>query len=121
MVQLRALAPNPKGLLKPGMFAQVQTVVDRRPNAVVISERALVPSLRGFGVFVIKDGAAVVQDVKIGVRQPGKVEIVEGLNPGDEIVVGGTQKLVDGSKVVASPAPPPAAPPPTGNVAERSE
>ena len=108
MVQLRAVAPNPESLLKPGMFAQVETVVGRRPDAVVISERGLVPSLRGFAVFVIKDGSALLQPVKIGVRQPGKVEIAEGLTKGQEIVVGGTQKIVDGAKVsvAASPSPP---------------
>ena len=108
MVQVRAIAPNPEGLLKPGMFAQVETVVARRPNAIVVSERALIPSLRGFGVYTIKDGTAVLQPIKIGVRQPGKVEIAEGLTPGQEIVVGGTQKIVDGAKVVASA--PPASP-----------
>jgi membrane fusion protein (multidrug efflux system) len=121
MVQLRALAPNSDGLLKPGMFAQVETVVDRRPDAVVISERALVPSLRGFDVFVIKDGTAVLQTVKIGVRQPGKVEIAEGLTAGQEIVVGGTQKLVDGAKVAIAAAPVPPKPVAAGGVAEHSE
>lgn len=105
MVQVRAVAANPEGLLKAGMFAQVETVVGRRPNAVVISERGLIPSLRGFSVYLIRDGTALLSPVKIGVRQPGKVEILEGLSPGQEIVVGGTQKIVDGAKVVAATQP----------------
>lgn len=107
MAQLRAVAANTEGLLKAGMFAHVETVVGRRPSAMVVPERAVIASLRGFSVFVVKDGVALLTPVKIGVRQPGQVEILDGLTPGQEIVVGGTQKIVDGAKVAASKAPAP--------------
>ncbi len=103
MASVRAVVPNNDGRLKAGMFARVETVVDRRPSAIVIPERALLPSLRGFSVYVVEDSKALLTPVKIGARQPGRVEILQGLEPGQQIVVAGTQKLVDGAKVAAAP------------------
>ena len=100
--QIRAVAENPDDLLKPGMFARVETVLDRRASAVVMPETALVPALNGFSVYVLKGGVARLSPVKLGVRGRGNVEITEGLTVGQEIVVEGTQKLVDGMKVVAA-------------------
>ena len=111
MAAVRAIVPNPENLLKPGMFAQVDTVVGRRPEALVIPESAVVPSLRGFSVFLVKEGSVTLTQVEIGVRQPGKVEIKHGLSAGDLIVVGGIQKIVDGAKVVSGQTPPLAAKP----------
>ena len=106
MAAVRAIVPNAENLLKPGMFAQVETVVGSRPHALVIPESGVIPSLHGFSVFLVKSGAVTLTPVELGVRQPGKVEIKHGLSVGDEIVVGGTQKLVDGAKVVSGSAPP---------------
>jgi membrane fusion protein (multidrug efflux system) len=107
---IRLLAPNPEALLKPGMFARVELVTGRREKATVIPESALVAGLSDFSVYlvsnVVTNGAtnsiARIQPVKLGVRMPGKVEIASGLNVTQDIVVDGTQKLVDGAKVVNS-------------------
>ncbi len=104
--QIRLLAPNPDGLLKPGMFARVELVVGSRSQSAVIPESALVPSLDKFSVYVAEQGVARLKPVKLGVRLPGKVEVREGLSAGQVIVVYGTQKLVDGMKVVQEKAPP---------------
>jgi membrane fusion protein, multidrug efflux system len=101
-IAIRLLASNAEGLLKPGMFSHVELVVATRPNAVVIPESALVPSLDQFSVFSVENGVARTRPVKLGMRLPGKVEVREGLSAQDQIVTGGTQKLVDGMKVVAA-------------------
>ncbi len=101
--QIRLLAENKDGLLKPGMFARVELVTGRRDNGVVIPEGALVAGLENFSVYLVTNGTARVQPVKLGVRMPGKVEIASGLAVTQEIVVSGTQKLVDGASVVHSP------------------
>jgi len=101
--EIRLMAPNAEGLLKPGMFARVELVTGRREDGLVIPESALVAGLENFSVYVITGDVARVQPVKLGVRMPGKVEIASGLVATQEIVVSGTQKLVDGSKVVNSP------------------
>ena len=116
---IRAVIPNPDRKLKPGLFARVTVDVAVRPQAVVISEQAIVP--RGDRLFVYKvvDGKAVSATVKVGLREYGRVEIVEGLAPGDMVVTAGQQKLQDGTTVAvlepgardAAPTSPPPSPP----------
>lgn len=97
--EVRLVVPNEENLLKPGMFARVELVVNVREQALVLPEGALVPSLDHFSVYVVENGRAKLTPVKLGVRLPGKVEIRQGLVADQEFVVSGTQKLVDGMKV----------------------
>jgi membrane fusion protein (multidrug efflux system) len=101
-IAIRLIAPNPEGLLKPGMFSRVELIVATRQNAVVVPESALVPSLEQFTVFSVENGVARSRSIKLGMRLPGKVEVREGLSAQDQIVTSGTQKLVEGMKVVAA-------------------
>ncbi|MHC1768016.1 MAG: efflux RND transporter periplasmic adaptor subunit [Verrucomicrobiia bacterium] len=101
-LEVRLMIPNEEGLLKPGMFANVDVVAGVRENAVVIPESAIVPSLKDFSVFAVEDGVAKLRPVTLGVRLPGKAEVLDGLTPEQPIVISGTQKLVDGMKVVAA-------------------
>ncbi|MBX5460928.1 MAG: efflux RND transporter periplasmic adaptor subunit [Steroidobacteraceae bacterium] len=97
-VIVRAVVPNPDGALKPGMFLNVRLARDAR-DALLIPEGALVPEQNRQFVFVVEDGRAVRREVHIGRREPGRVEIVAGLEPGERVVVEGTQKVRDGSAV----------------------
>jgi membrane fusion protein (multidrug efflux system) len=101
MAEIRLVAPNPDFQLKPGMFARISLVVAQRPSALVIPESALVPSQETFQVYLVETNVARLTPVKLGVRMPGQVEIREGLQLGQPIVVTGTQKLVDGARVAA--------------------
>ncbi|MCW5604383.1 MAG: efflux RND transporter periplasmic adaptor subunit [Burkholderiales bacterium] len=98
-ILLRARIPNPGVRLKPGMFARVNLVLDTRGNAVLVPEQALVPRGGERYVFRVVDGKAVMTKVEIGLRRPGKVEILEGLTAGETIVVDGQLRLQDGSAV----------------------
>ncbi len=96
--------------LRPGMFARVTTVFSVNEAALVVPEEAIVP--QGGRQFVIKVMApeavpaataatlppdtkfvSLRQEVKLGVRQKGKVEILEGLAEGETVVVAGQQRL----------------------------
>jgi membrane fusion protein (multidrug efflux system) len=88
------------------MFARVETITGRRPEAIVVPETAVVPSLTGFAVFRVITNSARMTPVQTGMRLPGKVELLDGLKPGDQIIVGGLQKIVDGSPVNAHAAAP---------------
>jgi membrane fusion protein (multidrug efflux system) len=68
-------------------------------QTLVIDEKALVPDEDKQFVFVVKDGKAVKTEVNIGVRRPGKVQIVSGLATGDEVVTQGTLRIRNGSAV----------------------
>lgn len=103
-VAIRLVAPNPDHLLQPGMFARVSLVVQTREQSLVIPERALVPSLNAFSVYRVEEGRAKLVPVTLGVRLPGKVEILSGLEADSEFVASGIQQIVDGMKVVPAPA-----------------
>lgn len=102
-VELRVLVGNPSGELRPGMFGRVELVVGRKEDALVVPESALIPALESFAVFVVRDGRARQVAVTLGQRLPGKVELETGVGPEDEVVVAGTQKVGDGTKVKPGP------------------
>lgn len=99
-IELRALIQNTAGRLRPGLFARVQLELGRTNNALMVPEAAVFP--RGEQNFVYRiddqDRAALVE-VRLGQREPGYVEIRNGLNGGDEIITGGIQRLSDGMAV----------------------
>jgi membrane fusion protein (multidrug efflux system) len=97
-VTVRALVPNPKGLLKPGMF--LTTRLSRGAvDALLVPEQALVPEQGDMFVFVVRDGSAEKRKVSIGQRRVGDVQVIEGLTAGELVVTEGTQKLRDGAPV----------------------
>jgi membrane fusion protein (multidrug efflux system) len=98
---LRGLVPNTEGLLRPGMFAQVELIVAERPQALVIPEQAIVPRGEQLFVFKVVDGKVALTPVRTGLREPGIVEIVEGLAAGDTVVTEGQMKLREGMPVAA--------------------
>lgn len=106
---LRAVIPNPDGRLRPGMFARVSLILERRANALLVPEQALVPKGTDQVIYRVNDGKALPVKVTIGQRRDGKVEIIAGLNAGDTIVVAGQAKLRDGMpvKIVAGATAPP--------------
>jgi membrane fusion protein (multidrug efflux system) len=97
-VTVRALLANEDGALKPGMFLNVSLANDER-EALVIPEEALTPEAERQYVFVVANGKAERREVRIGNRRPGSVEVLTGLNPGENVVVEGTQKVRDGVAV----------------------
>lgn len=121
---VRAKIPNPDRVLKPGLFARVAVGVEKRPNALVAPEQAIVPRGDRLLVYRVVDGKAVATTVKVGLRQYGRVEIVEGLSPGDVVITAGQQKVQDGSAVEVLPSerpePPRTAPPQSSTVPGRA-
>jgi membrane fusion protein (multidrug efflux system) len=100
-VTVRALLANEDGALKPGMFLNVSLANDER-QALIIPEEALTPEAERQFVYVVSDGKVERREVRIGGRLPGTVEILAGLNVGEQVVVEGTQKVRDGSLVQAT-------------------
>lgn len=110
-VLIRARLPNPGVRLKPGMFARVNLTLEQRNNALLVPEQALVPRGAERFVYRIIDGKAVLTRVQMGLRRPGEVEIVSGLEEGQSIVADGQLKLQDGAAVAVIAEKPPAAKP----------
>lgn len=97
---VRARLSDPQGELRSGMFARARTVFAVREQATLVPEEALVP--QGGKQYLIKvvDGpnGKVSQrlEARIGMRLPGKVEILEGLRGGDQVVTAGHARLLRG-------------------------
>ena len=89
-IPVRVVVPNPATKLRPGMFASAHIAEPATRDAVFVPEDAL-QNINGMPVvFVTTDGTTFqARTVTVGTRSMGKAEIVEGLKPGDRIVVNG--------------------------------
>jgi membrane fusion protein (multidrug efflux system) len=101
-ITVKALVPNPKRELQSGMFIEARLETARRPDAVVIPEDAVSPMQGLMFVWVVNQGKAERRAVTLGVRTPGYVEIRQGISVGDQVVVGGGERLSLGAEVRAT-------------------
>jgi membrane fusion protein (multidrug efflux system) len=111
-VSLRALFPNPRGELLPGMFVKARLEEGVRPQAILVPQRALTRDARGQAiVLVVGADNKVERRTVVTDRSVGNAWLVrEGLAAGDQVIVEGLQKIRPGAEVVAVPAKPDAAP-----------
>jgi RND family efflux transporter MFP subunit len=92
--------PNENNLLKAGMFTSVKLNYDTRENSTLIPRKAMLAVDDKINVFVIgEDGLAKKTAITIGYQEGNVVEVVDGLNPDDKIVVTGHQNLKDNATV----------------------
>ncbi len=108
-VRVRATLANPKGALRSGMFVNVEVLLPARGKIAAIPASAVNYAPYGDTVFVIDDVKTATgdtvkgvrqQSVKLGTSRGDLIEVVEGLQPGDEVVSGGTFKLRNQAPVV---------------------
>ncbi|MBW2312769.1 MAG: efflux RND transporter periplasmic adaptor subunit [Deltaproteobacteria bacterium] len=103
-LSVKAEIPNPDGKLRPGLFAQVEAVIDERPDSLLVPEASVVYDRVGAFVWRVgQDGTANRAAVSLGLRVKGRVEVLEGLTSGDRVVAAGTNKVSEGSKIRAAP------------------
>jgi membrane fusion protein (multidrug efflux system) len=102
-ILVKAEVPNRRRELKSGMFIEARLVTEVRPNAVLIPEDALLPLQGATFVWVVTgEGTATRRQVETGVRVPGFVEILTGVEAGEQVVVGGLERLSEGVPVMAT-------------------
>jgi len=97
-LQVRGIVPNRGGVLTPGSSAAVEFDV-RSGDGILVPQRALVPSIKGHSVFVLRDGHAATQEVQIGLRTADGVQILSGLQLGDTVLTSNLLRLRDGVPV----------------------
>ena len=100
-ILIKAQVPNPQHRLQAGMFIEARLATDTRPEAVVVPEEALLPIQGAVFVWVVQDGKATRRQVGVGVRFPGFVEVRSGVDAGEQVVVGGLERLSEGMPVNA--------------------
>jgi multidrug efflux system membrane fusion protein len=94
--------------LRPGAFASVTVAVDASKGSPVIPQTAVRPSERGFLAYVVDGDKARERVLELGMRTAdGRVEVREGLKPGEQLVVRGSEALKDGVAVRIADGPKP--------------
>lgn len=97
-ITVRAKIPNKDGVLRPGMFMTVALEGQAAPT-LLVPESAIVPEQGKAYVFAVSEGIVSQREVRTGMRRPGYVEIAEGVQEGERVVIEGTQKVRDGIAV----------------------
>ena len=97
-VKVRTEVANPDGRLKPDMFANVQIITDVNRAAISIPQSAVLNDDGKSIVFVADGNGYQKRQVQAGIQNNDRVEIVDGLNAGDKVVVKGNYLLLEQSK-----------------------
>lgn len=99
---IKAMVNNQSGILRPGMFGNLELTVQLHRNALTVSESAISFSRTGTNVMVVgSDGTALPRSIQLGLRVAGRAQVLEGLEEGEKVVIEGHQKLFPGAKVSA--------------------
>lgn len=111
LVRVRAEVDNQQRALAPGQFVRVRVVLEPEEGIIAVPQTAVVTSLYGDYVYAVREPEEGSEDERLvarqvfveqGRRNGGRVEIVEGLEPGDRIVVAGQNRLSNGVPVTLS-------------------
>ncbi len=99
-IAARALIDNADLALRPNQFVNVELDVTMIERAIVIPEEALISDMGGYSVYVIDDDdRADLRRVRLGEREPGYIEIREGVSVSERVVAAGHQRLQPGVRV----------------------
>ncbi len=96
--RVRAVLPNPDLALPAGMFRHVSVVLEERP-AVLIPEQAVLAEGDGTFAFIVADDRAERRQIRLGQREAGTVEVLDGLAADESVARTGLQRLRDGVAV----------------------
>lgn len=93
-LRVRATLPNPQGLFTPGMFARVQMQSPARSNAILIDDKAVLTDQDRKYAYVVGQGnRAERRELQLGRLFEGRRIVESGLQPGDQVVVTGMQRI----------------------------
>lgn len=99
-MSVRAVLPNPKGVIKPGQFMRTRILGAVYPNAILVPQHAVLHNATGMFVYVLgKDARVEPRFVTVGEWYGNDWIIVEGLHEGDEVITEGVNKVYPGSFV----------------------
>jgi membrane fusion protein (multidrug efflux system) len=92
---------NPELLLKPGMYARVELVIDRHPGALLVPSEAVVIDGDASLVFVVDKGVVGRRPIATGVGEGSLVEVVRGLAGEEQVIIEGKELVREGQRVRA--------------------
>lgn len=104
-IRVAATFPNPGNLLRPGLFARVRAPIQTKKGALLVPQRAVTELQGDYQVAVVGSNNQVeVRTVKVGERIGSRWIIIEGLKPGEQVIVEGVQKVKAGMTVTPKSA-----------------
>ena len=104
-IKMRALFPNPEGLLADGMYARLRLSKTISEKALLIPQASVLQDQGGHYVITVNDKQeAVISRIKIASEYENSYIIAEGVKEGDKVISEGLQKIIPGNKVKAIPA-----------------
>ena len=92
-IKVRTAIPNPDYLLKPGMLANIEIILNHQEKALVVPKEAILDEGNEHIVFVEKNGKYFPRVIKTGFQHNGLVQITDGLKAGEKVVVNGNFAL----------------------------
>lgn len=101
-IGVKAEVKNPDGVIKPGSLIKIEVPLQERTAALVVPEQSILTTGEQNSVFIVRDGKAIRQNVQLGLRQTGVVEITQGLQLTDTVISAGADRLRDGAAVNAA-------------------
>jgi RND family efflux transporter MFP subunit len=88
-MQVEVDVPNPARKLSPGMYADVSLLLDNRQGAITVPVQALKHENDKTTVFLVnQENRVELREIRVGLEQPDRVEVLAGLNAGDKVIVG---------------------------------
>jgi RND family efflux transporter MFP subunit len=95
----KILIENGRLLLRPGMFVKADVVVDSAEDAVIIPKDVVQSNRNRKFVYIVEKNTAVYREIRTGLEDENNIQVVEGLNENDNLVIRGFETLRNNSKV----------------------
>ena len=99
---VKAMVKGNHPLLVPGAFAKVALDIDKDNNAIIVPTQAIIPLSRGKEVILYKGGAPQFVPVTTGIRDSSYIQIIQGVNIGDTVLISGLMAIKPNSEVKLS-------------------
>ena len=96
---IRAKVPNPDRLLRPGMLLTVDLVKNRSLSLIIPEEAVIQEKDKKFALVVTPDNTVEKIEIVTGRRNPGKLEVISGLNAGQQVIIQGLTRVRSGTSV----------------------
>jgi RND family efflux transporter MFP subunit len=95
----KILIDNKELKLRPGMFAKADVVVDKADSVIIIPKDVIMSNRNRKYVYIVEKNTAILRNVKTGLEDEDNIQVTEGLNENDNLVIRGFETLRENSRV----------------------